>query len=75
LKTDNKQKQNKMKSLETVEQLISEFGDYYGMSFFMIDVDINIKNIRKAHELISNGYSPDEIKNKLFYQNFFNGKK
>ena len=60
----------------TTEKILSEkeLQDIFGIEFALYlnvcDVVINTKNVNKAESLMNNGYSAQEIKSILPYQNW-----
>ena len=54
----------------TVTELNEIFGNHYAFSFNILEVTINTKNVKKAENLMENGYNPEEIKRMLPYQNW-----
>lgn len=52
------------------EELNDIFGNDFAFYLNILEVIINTKNVNKAEKLMNNGYSAEEIKNILPYQNW-----
>lgn len=54
----------------TKSELSEIFTPHYVFNFNLLNVTINTKNVKKAENLMDSGYSPEEIKKLLPYQNW-----
>jgi hypothetical protein len=54
----------------TQVELEEIFGTEFTLYFNLLDIIINTKNVNKAESLMNNGYSSEEIKRMLPYQNW-----
>jgi hypothetical protein len=54
----------------TQKELVEIFGTEFTLYFNLLDIIVNTKNVNKAESLINNGYSSEEIKRMLPYQNW-----
>jgi hypothetical protein len=54
----------------TQVELEEIFGTEFTLYFNLLDIVINTKNVNKAESLMNNGYSSEEIKRMLPYQNW-----
>jgi len=61
-----------MKELKilTTTELEEIIGIEFAFYFNLLDIVVNTKNVNKAEKLINDGYSSEEIKNILPYQNW-----
>jgi hypothetical protein len=55
----------------TQKELEEVIGLEFTLYFNLLNIDVNTKNVNKAESLINNGYSSEEIKKMLPYQNWF----
>jgi hypothetical protein len=54
----------------TQVELEEIFGTEFTLYFNLLDIVVNTKNVNKAESLMNNGYSSEEIKRMLPYQNW-----
>jgi hypothetical protein len=54
----------------TQVELEEIFGTEFSLYFNLLDIVVNTKNVKKAESLMNNGYSSEEIKRMLPYQNW-----
>ena len=54
----------------TQTELEEILGNEFALYFNLLDIVVNTKNVNKAEDLINNGYSSEEIKRMLPYQNW-----
>ena len=54
----------------TKTELNEIFGNEFAFYFNLLDIIVNTKNANKAENLINSGYSSEEIKRMLPYQNW-----
>jgi hypothetical protein len=54
----------------TQVELEEIFGTEFTLYFNLLDIVVNTKNVNKAENLMNNGYSSEEIKRMLPYQNW-----
>jgi hypothetical protein len=54
----------------TQTELVEIFGTEFTLYFNLLDIVVNTKNVNKAESLMNNGYSSEEIKRILPYQNW-----
>lgn len=54
----------------TETELQEVFGNEFALYFNLLDIVVNTKNVNKAENLMNSGYSAEEIKRMLPYQNW-----
>lgn len=54
----------------TQTELEEILGNEFAFYFNLLDIVVNTKNVNKAEALINNGYSSEEIKKMLPYQDW-----
>jgi hypothetical protein len=54
----------------TQTELEEVLGAQFALYFNLLDIVVNTKNVNKAEDLINSGYSSEEIKKILPYQNW-----
>lgn len=60
----------KTERILTQTELEEVLGTEFAFYFNLLDIVVNTKNVNKAESLINNGYSSEEIKKMLPYQDW-----